>query len=200
MGKTILEKMEIPILELTTKIPKEELVYNVCEFYRGMGHREIILIKESDDDIKFEDYDPLNITGNTAEITCISVLISKIHKRELKFDSVQISIEDKVLNNNIQWTVDTRIKTIHAMTVIFLAIGFVATVIYGYHNIYPGNRFLSRYVTALLCAIIFTLLIYSSLYLVWLKFEKIKSHPSTIKYAKDFEEFIQNKEKEWSKL
>ncbi|ETA68623.1 hypothetical protein V7O61_11945 [Methanolobus sp. WCC1] len=202
MEKTFLEKLENPILELTTKIPKEKILYAICEFYRKMGHREILLIKESDDDINYEDYNPLNLIGNTIEITRISVIVSKLCKKEneLKFDSIQIKIEDDVLNNKIQWNVDSRIKAIHVITVIFLAIGLVATVIYGYHNIYPENRFLSRYATGLLAGVTLGPVIYFLFYLLYLKVEKIKSHSGTIKYAKDFEEFIRYKEEEWSKL
>lgn len=132
MEKTFLEKLENPILELTTKIPKEKILYAICEFYRKMGHREILLIKESDDDINYEDYNPLNLIGNTIEITRISVIVSKLCKKEneLKFDSIQIKIEDDVLNNKIQWNVDSRIKAIHECLLLLFSFPFVLFFIY----------------------------------------------------------------------
>ncbi|MEZ5336364.1 MAG: hypothetical protein R2741_14610, partial [Methanolobus sp.] len=59
--------MEEAILELRTKIPKEKLVYSICEFYRRMGHRKIKLISKSEDNIISEDYtssDEIETAGN----------------------------------------------------------------------------------------------------------------------------------------
>jgi hypothetical protein len=147
--------MNKAILELTTKIPKEKLVYAICEFYWNAGHNQIKLIRETEDSIKSEDYDPTELIENTQNISEISVLISNDFKRELEFDFVTISIEDGNFGTNIIWDIDVKIKVIHVIFIVGIIIAFVATIIYGYHNIYPTNRVLSRYCTVLFAAIIF---------------------------------------------
>ena len=187
--------MKEAVLELTTKIPKEKLVYTICEFYWDIGHNEIELIKEDGNDIYSEEYTPLEVIGNTSDVSGISIFIPKNDKRKLEFDFITISIKDIAFENKILWGVDLKIKIVHIFFAVCLVVAFIATIIYGYHNIYPTNHFLSRYGTALFAALIFVPLIRLLCYLFERKIERIQSHPTTIKYKNHFEEHIREKEK-----
>jgi|GEM_PF-3077330 len=189
-------EMNEAVLELKTKIPKERLVYDICEFYWNIGHNEIELIKGVGNDIKSEEYAPSEIIGNIPAISGISIFISKDCKEKLEFDFITISIEDAVFERKILWGVDQKIKIVHVIFVAFFVVAFIATIIYGYHNIYPTNHFLSRYGTALFAALIFVPLIRLLYYLFERKIERVQSHPTTVKCKNDFEGFIHRKEKE----
>jgi hypothetical protein len=191
--------MEVPEfteLELTTKIPKERLVYAICEFYWNIGHKEIELIRGTGNNIKSEEYAPSEIIANIPAISVISIILSKDCKGKLEFDFITISIEDTVFERKILWGVDQKIKIIHVIFAAFIVVAFIATIIYGYHNIYPTNHFLSRYGTALFAVLIFVPLIKLLYYLFERRIERVQLHPTTVKCKKDFEDFIHRREKE----
>jgi hypothetical protein len=186
--------MEESILEPTTKISREKLVNIICEFYWDMGHEKIQLTRSQGDSITYENYDPLKTIANTIEISGISILISK--ECNERFDFVTISLEDTIFKNKILWGVDQKIRIMHVIFAAFFVLSFIATIIYGYHNIYPTNYFLSKYGTALFAVLIYVPLITLLYYLFEHKVEKVQSHPTTMKYKEEFEEFINQKEKE----
>jgi hypothetical protein len=188
--------MNEAVLELTTKIPKERLVYAICDFYWSIGHNEIELIKGVGNDINSEEYAQSDLIENVSSISEISILISKDCKEKLEFDFITISIEDTVFERKILWGVDQKIRIMHVIFAAFFVVSFIATIIYGYHNIYPTNHFLSRYGTALFAVLIFVPLIKLLYYLFERKIERVQSHSTTAKYKRDFEDFIHRKEKE----
>ena len=190
------DQMEKTFLELTTKIPKEKLVYTVCEFYWEMGHREIKLFWNEDDSLTSLNYEPLKRFKKLDELSNISVHINKKTNRELFFDNVNVSIEKEVFKTRLLWDVDLRFRKWHLVFIVYLIVAFVFS-LYSAWNICPVDLPLRRYCFALSSSFIFVVLFLPLYYLFKHLFKKLKSHPSTIKYAKDFEEFIRNKEKEW---
>ncbi|WP_321428565.1 hypothetical protein [uncultured Methanolobus sp.] len=191
-----MDNMNEAVLELTTRISKEKLVYAICEFYWNIGHSKIELIKEIGNDIKSEEYASSKTIESVSAISEISILLSKDRKEKLEFDFITISIEDAVFERKILWGVDQKIKIIHVVFAVFFVVAFIATIIYGYHNIYPTNHFLSRYGTALFAVLIFVPIIKLLYYLFERKIERVQSHPTTIKCKNNFEDFIHSKEKE----
>lgn len=196
MKETMLEEA---LLGVTTRIPKEKTVHSICDFYWTMGHKKIRLIRLSDDKKTYEDYDPAKGIEMAGEIQGIAVLTNKSHKNNLKFGSVQITLQGSSFDTKIMWDVDIRLSAWHVVGVVYLIFALIVPTFYAYYNICPTNYIWRRYCSAIIggviCGVSFKLM-YDSFER---NVEKLKSHPDTQKYKTEFEEFMKKEEKEYSR-
>ncbi|WP_407355526.1 hypothetical protein [Methanolobus sp. WCC5] len=189
--------MDEPVFELTTKIPKDKLVYTICNFYRTMSHKKIRLARETADDIIFEDYDPLVKIDNVYGISKISVhTYKKKENKHVFFDSVNITFADEGATTKIMWYVGLGFKRWHLLGLVYLLIVFLASTYFAW-IICPADSPWHRYCFTLAFPSFLFLFIWPMYYIIFKrKGKKLNSHPDTQKYRKDFEEFIRKKEKE----
>jgi len=186
--------MSEPILELRTKISKEKLVYTICDFYWTMGHKTIKLGRGFDDDINYENYDPVRRIGNTSDISEISVqTYKKKQNKHVFFDSMNINFTEDGFERKIIWDVDLGFREWH---LVYAFIAFFATTYLSW-IICPSDSPWHRYCFIFSFPIFFIVLIWLLYYYLFkYKANKLDSHPDTQKYKTDFEEFIRKKEKE----
>ena len=188
--------MNEAVLELTTKIPKANLVYGTCEFYWNMGHKTIKLFRPSGEDFTSEDFKLGKSIENIDKIYNISVRINKKKEnRNLFFDTVNVAISENSFETQVTWDVDFQLKAWHLFPALYLIAALIISLYYAW-DICPSDLILRRYCFALASAIFFVIQVWPLYYLFKHKMEKLVSHPSTEKYKKDFEDFIHRKEKE----
>ncbi|WP_321430251.1 hypothetical protein [uncultured Methanolobus sp.] len=186
--------MNEAVLELTTKIQKEKLVYAICDFYWTMGHKTIKLGRESNDDIDYENYDPVEGIGNTGNISEIRVHTYKKKKNKyVYFDSVIVTFVNEGFKTKLIWDVD---KGFREWELIYLILCFFATSHFSW-NVCPPDSSWHRYCFVLSFPVFFFVLVWPMYYFMFkYQIKKLNSHPSTLKYRSDFEDFIHRKEKE----
>ena len=184
-------------LELSTKISKEKLVYTICNFYWMMGHKRIRLVRETEDDINYEDYEPTKKIDNIYGISRISVsTYKKKENNHVFFDSVNISFEKDGFETELLWFVAVGFKNWHLLGLPYLLIVFIAATYFAW-IICPSDSPWHRYCFIVAFPSFLFTFIWPLYYVIYKhKDNKIGSHPDTLRYRKEFEEFINKKEKE----
>ena len=193
--------MDYPIhnsdLNLSTKIPKEKLVYTICDFYWTMGHKAIKLGKETEDHFNYEDYDPLKKIENVDRITeiCVSTYKKK-ENNHVFFDSVNIAFEKDGFETKLLWFAAAGFKNWHLLGIPYVLIVFIAATYFAW-IICPSDSPWHRYCFIIAFPTLLFVFIWPLYYVIFkYKDKKIGSHPDTLKYRKEFEELIHRKEKE----
>ena len=184
-------------LELSTRIPKEKLVYTICDFYWTMGHKRIRLVRQTEDDINYEDYDPTKRIENIYGISRISVSTNKKKENNyVFFDSVNIIFEEDGFNTKLKWYVGLGFKKWHLLGLPYFLIVFMVSTHFAW-IICPSDSPWHRYCFMVAFPSFLFIFIWPVYYIVLKrKANKLDSHPDTLKYRGEFEELIHRKEKE----
>ena len=166
--------MNEAVLELTTRIQKEKLMYAICDFYWTMGHRTIKLARESNDDIDYENYNPVEGIGNTSNISEISVHTYKKKKNKyVYFDSIDVTFVEERFKTKLIWDVDQGFREWHLIYVVlcFFATTYLAWIIC------PSDSTWHRYCFALSFPVFFFVLLWPIYYFEFkYKIKKLDSH------------------------
>ncbi|WP_135390576.1 hypothetical protein [Methanolobus halotolerans] len=84
--------------EIITKIPKENLVHIICDFYWSKNYRLIDIMKDPKNYGNFIHYNPLLNIEDTSELKQISVTTYKKNENKQVFDSVNVIFKEEWLN------------------------------------------------------------------------------------------------------
>jgi hypothetical protein len=189
--------MRRPDLEIKTKISKIDLVYTICDFYWTKDHRTIKLVRETEDDISYEDYEPSKRIDNIDGITEISVHThNKKENKYVFFDSVNIAFSKAGIETKLVWYLSLGLKKWHLLGLPYFLIVFIAATHFAW-IICPSDSPWHRYCFMVAFPSFLFIFIWPVYYIVLKrKANKLDSHPDTLKYRKEFEELIRRKEKE----
>ncbi|QLC49688.1 hypothetical protein HWN40_05195 [Methanolobus zinderi] len=170
--------------ETIIRIPKEKLIYIICDFYWNKNYRTIYIMKDPKDYGNFIHYYPsLNIEG-TSEIKQISVTTYKKDENKQVFDSVNVIFKEEWLDKTqMEWYADFGFKNwqiLYAIVAFFIGL---------YH---AGKTEISGSMAGL----ILIALLVPILFLAFLRAKKFEGHPSIENFRAEFENHIREKENE----
>mgnify|MGYP001440686017 CR=1 FL=1 len=170
--------------EITTKIPRENLLYIICNFYWNMGHKSIMFTENPEVHQSYMYYNPTLEIENAGKNKKISVSTHKKKENKQKFDSVVVNFEKEGIGKTkINWRVAFGYKD-------WQFIYFIVAFFIGLH--YAGKPYISGFMGTLITIA----LIIPVFYWIFYRIKKLENHPSIERYKKEFKEMIRQKERE----